>query len=158
MIRVKNTSERIIKYIELDLVFPRPEDSLNEPVSRDHLLYGQYPLLPGEVGAPNPQPPLMPNESVDIPLTDYAGTMEFLKATNYRNSIKLLEIEIGMVIFEDDTKWSDGQWYRRDPNKRDGWMPVARPKRRARNEGDLSKIQFVNLSYLRSRMATSLHL
>ena len=157
VIRVKNTSQRIIKYIELNLDFPRPEDSPNEPISRDHLLYGQYPLLPGEVGPANPQPPLMPNESVDIPLTDFAGTMEFLKATNYRSTIKHLEIEIGMVIFEDDTKWSDGQLYRRDSNKSDGWIPLGKPKRKARNESDLSKFLFVQLSYNHSRLATPLH-
>lgn len=124
---VKNTSGRIIKYIEIDLIFPRPQDSPGERVSRDHLMYGQYPLLPGEAVSPSSEPPVMPNDSVNITLSDYEGTMEFLKQTSYGTSIKDLELEISMVIFDDDTKWSGGQLYRRDPNNPDGWIPI--PKR-----------------------------
>ena len=128
-ITVKNMSGRIIKYVELDLVFPRPQDSLTEPVSRDHLIYGQYPLSPGELGPLNPQPPLLPEQTIEIPLTDFDGTLRFLKETNYGNSIKHLEIEIGMVIFDDDTKWSGGRLYRKDPNNADRWILIDPPRK-----------------------------
>jgi hypothetical protein len=138
-INVKNTSGRIIKYVELDLVFPRPNDSPNQPVSRDHLIYGQYPLQPGEAGPANPQPPVMPGDTVEIALTDYEGTMDFLLHTNYR-SIKQLEIEIGMVIFDDDTKWSGGRLYRRDPTRPDGWMLLPAPGKKTPNTSSLGPI------------------
>ncbi|MEK6334225.1 MAG: hypothetical protein AABM67_04695 [Acidobacteriota bacterium] len=123
---VKNTSGRIIKYIEIDLIFPRPQDSLGERISRDHLMYGQYPLLPGEAVSPSSEAPVMPNDSVSITLSDYEGMMEFLKQTNYGASIRDLELEISMVIFNDDTKWSGGRLYRRDPNNPDGWIPIPK--------------------------------
>jgi hypothetical protein len=132
-ITVKNTSGRIIKYIELDLVFPRPDNSSKQPVSRDHLIYGQYPLSPGELGPANPEPPVMPEAAAEIRLTDYDGTMNFLAQTDYGSSIKHLEMEIGMVIFDDDTKWSGGHLYRRDPDKPDAWILID-PQKRALRE------------------------
>ena len=97
-------------------------------------------MTPGQVAPANSQLPLLPDETVDLTLTDYDGMMEFLKQTNYRASIKDLELEISMVIFDDGTKWSGGRLYRRDPNNPDGWILLPRPQSKAPNNGTLRQL------------------
>lgn len=77
-VSVKNTSDKTIVWIDLALDFPRSTDSSSEPDARDHLIYGHYPPPPGGTATLHPeQPPVRPNETVDLVLTDYEGVSEF---------------------------------------------------------------------------------
>lgn len=122
---VKNTSEKTITYLEIELSFPRDKSAQAEPDAHDRIMYGQYPALPGEIATPHPdQPPLRPGETVDVVLKDYDGIRDFLNQTHYPVSIKRLEVSVGDVVFDDGTKWSGGGLFRRDPDNPGGWMRI----------------------------------
>lgn len=138
IVTVKNTSNKTIVYIELNLEFPSSERSDAEPPSVDHLMYGDYPQPPGEeVTRHLDQPPLPPGEKANLTLTDYDGLRDFLLQTKKQTSVKELEISINDVVFDDGTKWNGGQIFRRDSNDPNRWNPerptvgVVRPKRKA---------------------------
>lgn len=122
-IKVKNISDKPIVFLDIAIVFPRPDSQ--EPDARDHLLYGQYPLAPGELAPEAPaviQPPIQPGETVELALTDYEGIRRFLDQSNYLASVTDLEIDISDVYFDQNTKWSGGQIFRRDPDNPHGWI------------------------------------
>ncbi|HZH89281.1 MAG TPA: hypothetical protein VEX70_01550 [Pyrinomonadaceae bacterium] len=131
---VKNTSEKTITYVEIELNFPREKGAQAEPDAHDRIIYGQYPALPGETSTPHPdQPPIRPGETVDVVLKDYDGVRDFLNNTHYPAGIHQLEVSVGDVVFDDGTKWSGGGLFRRDPDNPGGWMRI---KEMARNTQD----------------------
>lgn len=122
-ISVKNVSNKTVVFIDLALIFPPSGEASR---ASDHMLYGQYPLPPGETDDAPPiekQPPLQPVETATLTLDDYAGTRDYLNDVGQPQSIKELEIEISEVIFSDGTKWSGGLMMRRDPNAPNKWVP-----------------------------------
>lgn len=122
---VKNTSEKTIIYIEIELSFPRDKGAPGEPEAHDRLIYGQYPALPGETATPHhDQPPILPGETVEVVLKDYDGIRDFLNNTHYPVSINRLEVSVGDVVFDDGTKWSGGGLFRRDPATPGGWIRI----------------------------------
>ena len=134
---VKNTSEKTITYLEIELNFPRGKGAQEEPDAHDRIIYGQYPPLPGETATPHPdQPPIRPGDTVDVVLRDYEGMREFLNATHYPVSINRLEVSVGDVVFDDGTKWSGGGLFRRDPNNPGGWIRIKElePTHQGRND------------------------
>jgi hypothetical protein len=122
---VKNTSEKTIIYIEIELSFPRHKGAPEEPEAHDRIIYGHYPALPGETATPHPdQPPIRPSETVDVVLKDFDGIREFLNSTHYPVSINRLEVSVGDVVFDDGIKWSGGGLFRRDPENPGGWFRI----------------------------------
>lgn len=123
-VTVKNSSNKTIVFIELNLEFPSPASSDKEPPAVDHLMYGNYPQPPGEVATSHPdQPPLPPGEKASLTLTDYDGLRDFLLQTKKQTSIKELEISINEVVFDEGMKWNGGQMFRRDSNDPNRWYP-----------------------------------
>jgi len=123
-VTVKNISNKTVDYIELNLEFPAPDHSAPEPESVDHLLYGTYPQLPGQEVTPHPdQPPLQAGAKADLVLTDYEGLRDFLVQTKKSTSVKQIQISISEVIFDNGTKWSGGQLFRRNPDHPNRWEP-----------------------------------
>jgi hypothetical protein len=113
---VKNISKKTIVFVDLAITFPPTEGSPGERAASDHLLYGNYPPLPGETLTPHPdQPSLLPGDNATLLLADYEGTREFLNKVGKPQSIKEIEISIADVIFDDGTKFSGGQMWKRDP-------------------------------------------
>lgn len=122
---VKNTSEKTITYLEIELNFPRDKGAQEEPEAHDRIIYGQYPTLPGETTTPHPDhPPIRPGDTVDLVLKDYEGIREFLDNTHYPVRIYRLEVSVGDVVFDDGTKWSGGGLFRRDPDNPGGWIRI----------------------------------
>lgn len=122
-INVKNTSNKTIVFIDLAINFPTNNEATP---ARDHILYGQYPLAPGETDDAPPiekQSPLQPAGTASLTLDDYTGTREYLNEVGQPQSIKEFEVEISEVVFSDGTKWSGGIILRRDPNSPNKWIP-----------------------------------
>lgn len=104
-VSVKNTSDKTVVFIDLMLTFPASDNATQERAASDHLIYGHYPPPPGESGTPHPnQPPLRPNDSATLILTDYEGTRQFLDNVGKPKSIKEIEVSIHEIIFENGIK------------------------------------------------------
>lgn len=127
-VSVKNVSGKTIVYIEMVLEFSRPEGPAQGIPTINRLMYGQYPLLPGETDPPNSESPVTPGETVDIVLSDYDSLQEVLRQTNYPPSIKQVEVSVDSVIFNDGTKWYKDKIFTRDPNNPNKWRRVDKPQ------------------------------
>lgn len=127
-IGVKNISGKMIVFIDIALTFPANEAVTQDAPANDHLIYGQYPVMPGEIAILHPdEPPLRPGEKTILVLKDYEGTREFLNQASKSQVIEEIEVGISEVVFEDGTKWSRGDMYKRNPNAPDEWLPVRKP-------------------------------
>lgn len=138
---VKNTSNKPIVYIEIDLHFPRPEDQPSLLPFGSSLRHGYYPVLHSPLPSDAPRP-LMPGEKAEIKLSDseHESLVGTLKQLDYPVSLKRLELSVSIIIFNDDTGWNLGTPTRRDPNKPDRWISAkeasgaAAPARQPRRE------------------------
>jgi len=123
---VSNTSDKAICYINIALDFPRTKGQ--QPPARDHLLWGRFRVLPDANELTENSKILKPGESIDLTFSDeeYRQTQDFLRQTNYSESIDLLEIIIDEIGFEGerDTLWISGQMMRRDPSNSRRWLPI----------------------------------
>lgn len=105
-ISIKNTSNKNILFVELNLYFPRPEGSTDVAITGYPIMFGTPPRLIAESSSV-----LAPNEKWQASLSahDYASIRQMLSETGYPASIKEAEIVTGDVLFADRTKWSAGQ-------------------------------------------------
>ena len=128
-LHLKNTSDKPIVYMEIDLDFPRPEDqsSPDELPFVSPLRYGYSAVIHAPLPA-DAQRRLMPGEDVEIRLVDseYESLTATLRQLNYPAGIKEVELSVSIVIFGDDTGWSLGTPTRRDPAKPDRWVNAER--------------------------------
>jgi hypothetical protein len=125
-IDVKNISNKTIVFIDISIIFPPADGATEEHIASDHMLYGNYPPAPGEPFTSHPdQPSLQPGDSATMVLTDYEGTREFLNQVGKPRTIKEIEISIEDVFFDDGTKFSGGQIWKRDPKNQKIWIPDA---------------------------------
>jgi hypothetical protein len=136
IIKVENSSGKNITYINIEISFERPQDNdtIHEPPLVHSLTYGSRISLTGnpaqfEVNR------LVPGETVDLVLSDikYDRLKTILNKLKYPPSIKHLQMYIGEVIFDDNTSWSAGHMFRRDPNDPEKWIPLEQPQGSARN-------------------------
>lgn len=124
-ISVKNISIKPITYINIYVLFDRP-DTLrkNDPPFLHSLSYGTkaYP-------APTDSPNLMPGDSTDLILSDstYESIKRALHKIGYPPNVKRLQMYVSEVVFEDGTMWANGYWYTRDPNDRN-WIRLSRQR------------------------------
>ena len=102
-ISIKNTSNKNILFVELELHFTRPRESSDEATVVFPLIFGTPPMLVGEGS-----PVLPPQETWQTILSaeQYAALVELLTTTGYPTSIKDVEIITREVVFADKTKWS----------------------------------------------------
>lgn len=122
---VKNISDKTVVFIDLSLTFPVNEAVPQDVPATDHLIYGQYPPMPGETATLHlDELALKPGKMATLALKDYASTREFLNEASKPQSIKEIEIGISEVVFDDGTKWSRGELYKRNPNAPDEWLPA----------------------------------
>jgi hypothetical protein len=148
-IRILNVSDKQITFVNLRLDFPIPEGVAIDVPSSYELGYGRSPQIPADVKTPDSQPPIGIGESREIILseTQYNKLRAFLSQTNYPRSIKHVEIILDQVLFDDDSMWSAGGIFRRDPNDRDKWDRVR---------GELPKNDILRLGTNTSRAFLSI--
>ncbi len=128
-ISVKNTSDKAVVFISIDLLFPRLDDgSQQEPPALYDLRWGRKLLFENKDLPIDDAKILKPSETIEISLSEqeYASLKEFLRQTHYLGSITKLEIMLRDVGFEGDVDmtWSGGRMMRRDPNNPNRWVGV----------------------------------
>ena len=119
-IRVQNSSEKDIVYIEIDLNFPETKTSGNEISYR--LKLGHRP------GAHDTNPPLLlkANDGAVLNLDDdrYDQLVKVVEQRHPMSGIRRVDMRLGFVIFSDGTAWSGGLFQRRDPNNPNRYIPM----------------------------------
>ncbi len=115
-VQVKNISDKAISYISIELRNEPPESgdkpritafSIGSlPVSRNQLVQQAETLV-------------SPEAFIDIPLPQkqYEIYKDYLQVSS-------LEVSIGQVFFTDDTLWTRGVLYTRDPKNSNKWNPI----------------------------------
>ena len=143
-IKVLNVSDKPITFINLRFDFPIPEGSTIDVPSSYELEYGRSPQIPAEVKSSEFPPPIYVGETREIVLSDkeYDKLSAFLSNTHYPQSIKHVEIILEQVLFDDDTMWSAGGIFRRDPDNPSVWDRVRGDalvymKSRCKNSGNI---------------------
>jgi hypothetical protein len=121
-IRLKNSAKKNIRYVEVWLNFPETVTSGSEMSYRSEL--GNSPSKP-DGGAPLL---LAPGEEVTVQLNDeaYQGLIRFLDNRVELNELRMVELEIRFVVFEDLAGWQTGIYFRQDPNKPSRWLPLPK--------------------------------
>lgn len=147
-VSVKNISNKNIVFINLAVDFPS-QDGSTEP-ARDHLLYGQVPLAPGEIDNEPPpanQPPLPPEATATLILDSYSNTRSFLSESGQPESIKETQVEIYEVIYDDGTRWSGEELFRRNPDNPDEWLKIEDSFASYGDVYSLSDVQFIKTKF-----------
>lgn len=105
-ISLKNTSNKDILFVELELHFLRPKESPDATITAFPIIFGTPPKLTKEQS-----PRLLPGESWSVSLSDeeYAGMEKMLTKSGNLSSIKEVEIITREVLFADKSKWSEGR-------------------------------------------------
>lgn len=69
---------------------------------------------------------LQPGDTLEVPLDQhYAKIKRFVEERSPIANIRDLELEIGFVIFADNTAWTAGAFLRQDPNNPDHYINVG---------------------------------
>lgn len=127
-IRLKNSSQKRIKHLEVDMYFPEM-DVNGSPLSLT-LSFGNIPNDSSSSSeASTREAPVSPSEVIALTLSD--NNYENLKklATRRGALISTIRINIGTVIFEDDTAWRNGFMHRRDPGNPKRWNVIREVSR-----------------------------
>jgi hypothetical protein len=140
-IKVENLSNKNITFVDVEFSFERPENSerANDPPLVHSLKYGSRLPLDADSARPKRVELIRPGESVNLVLSDltFSALKRALSKLKYPASIRRLQIHVREVIFDDDTSWSAGRYFRRNPENPDEWLPIARlgsaPRRNAKS-------------------------
>jgi len=124
-VEVKNTSEKQIVYLTVEVFFPAME-TLSFPLVTP-LRFGKMPATPEEASTIKG---IAPGKSVKLIFDEqlYENVKSDLKSkTGGRYAYDHVELRLGMTIFSDDTMWSEGQTLRRDPANPLRWKIAISP-------------------------------
>ncbi|HSE30089.1 MAG TPA: hypothetical protein VLA93_00780 [Pyrinomonadaceae bacterium] len=120
-VRLKNTSNRNITYVEIHLYFPETRGA------RPEMLY--WSGLGIKPAVPSIRPPLMlpPGDEVTFRLgdEDYEGLVGFIGTRSNLAALSKVELKIGFVVFDDLLGWQDGVYSRQDANHPRRWVPLS---------------------------------
>lgn len=118
---VKNKSIKNINYVKFHLYFERPKGDSSPP-----LLHS---IVYGSKASPSKVPRILaPDRAVDLTLpgSSYDAIKRALSRLGYSAVANHVEIALAEVVFDDDSMWSNGYWFRRDPTDRQNWIPFDR--------------------------------
>lgn len=121
-LKVRNTSEKTITYIALNLHFP--EVTKNGHTALHQVFIGVDPDRKFQ----RPELRLAPNETIEVPLAErYAGIETLVRAGNSRvENVGKLLLEFQSALFDDGTLFEAGTLYRRNPDQNDPhkWIKI----------------------------------
>jgi hypothetical protein len=109
-ILLKNTSDKTITFIGIELHFIKPGAPEDEPIYAHQLFYSP-PYAPQE--------PIASGKKAEIKLTgkDFEMINRYLGQDNYPSGAVEVEIVVDEVKFDDGTFWRSGQFHERASNK-----------------------------------------
>jgi hypothetical protein len=107
---IKNTSDKTIVFIDIDLHFIKPGAPEDEPIYVQQFFYSP-PYAPQES--------IAPGKKAEIKLTseDFEMINRYLGQDNYPSGAVEVEIVVDEVKFDDGTFWRSGQFHERASNK-----------------------------------------
>lgn len=137
-VSVTNTSGRPVTYIDVEVLYQRPQDQAQEPPFVTHLEYGRMYKWPEKSDPPKAKP-ILPGRTIDLAIseTDFDYFKSSLRELGYPAGLKGIEVRVIEVGYDDDTLWSGGRMWRRDPKAPKGWSLIEEKISGAR--GDMSE-------------------
>jgi hypothetical protein len=122
--QIINSYHKGIRYVSLDLSFPRPKGE-TEPPFINNLAYGDDP----EGTSKERTKLLHPGETVTLKLSDaeHESVRKILRNLHYPDTIVQVTIRLDHVVFEDGTLWKAGLFFRRDVNDPEKWVQQDTP-------------------------------
>jgi hypothetical protein len=129
-IKIRNTSDKPVKYVSVLVSFPRPKEQKEAgrlPFG-EQLTYGFSPVDTKAAAGSSLTPSIPPGESIELVLSEkhFDEYTSVLKRLAFPDAIKRIELTLQEVGFEDGLLWSGGEFWRRDPNNRDNYVPVSK--------------------------------
>jgi hypothetical protein len=125
-ITIRNRSDKAILFAAITLQFPRPAGSQGPIIIHD-ISFGNRALLTSLPNQSQASSELLPGGTVDIqaPPGEFDAVREHSGDLGYSTRIQAVDFRIGKVIFDDDTMWSLGTYFRRDPKDPSTWVNEA---------------------------------
>lgn len=133
-VRLVNHSGRRVTFVEVLIIFWRTEDQTPGQTVGWPLKAGINPFSP-DLSGQLPMQPAVPGDEIELILSDakYVESKRFLKAFQFPDAIKKVELKLIAIGFDDDTAWYSGRMYRREatnigePSPIEGWVPIREP-------------------------------
>ncbi len=123
--RIKNKSDKVITFLQIDLDFPETEAVAGAIMMRQ-LFFGQRPDFKSTLR--NPPLYLQPNETMEVSLEKEYGDIKALIELKYPSveNINKLTIRTSDIVFEDGTLYAGGMFFRRnpDPDSPQKWLRI----------------------------------
>jgi hypothetical protein len=111
-IRIRNTSDKPVKYVSVLVSFPRPKEQkeAGQLPFGEHLIYGSSPVDAKAATGSSPPPSIPPGESIELALSEkhFDEYTSVLKRLAFPDAIKRIELTLQEVGFEDGLLWSGG--------------------------------------------------
>jgi len=157
-VTVKNTFNKTITAMSINMVFRREPGDTRPPVSQE-LHFGPSPTT-AEYVHRNRKKVIKVGESIELSLRPdtYMALKRAFEQTGYPNSIKRVELVITEVGFEDGSVFDSGTFYLQDPtNPDDPTKKIPVPEQGAKNQKmrsppDRKNVQS-NVSFLKASLA-----
>jgi hypothetical protein len=123
-LKVKNISGKPIVYLAVNVNFP--ETRATGSMMSYPVVFGQRPGSKSKFAKQHDPIFLQPGDTLEVPLDQhYAKIKPFVEERSPIANIRDLELEIGFVIFADNTAWTAGAFLRQDPNNADHYINVG---------------------------------
>jgi len=121
-IKIKNTSGKTITWMLVNLLFP--EVTKDGSVALHQFFLGVDPDAPFA----RPELRVAPNEAFEIPLStkyeDLRHLVNVIGSGMAIENVPKVEVEFHAALFDDETRFEIGLWYRRDPNDPHKWIRI----------------------------------
>ena len=123
-IRLKNSSDKNIIYVEIQFNFPETDRERPEMSFRSEL--GSKPWIKPAVTSDAPRFLLSPADEVVFRLEDseYQGLVQFIGTRTNLADLSTVHLKVGFVVFDDFIGYENGIYFRQDPNKPSRWVPL----------------------------------
>lgn len=119
--KLESISDKPIVYLKVNINFPETRATGN--LLSYAISFGTPPDSKSKTGVPLL---LKPGETLEVALDrEKEKIYKFVNERQPVESIQKVELEIGYIIFEDQTAWSAGTFLRQDPNHPNRYNPIS---------------------------------